>query len=122
MTRSSGGGGGGGGIKRAVPSESRVEDPEEVRLAKMRLTEGVGSGEDTRTVEVYESRMHSVQRGKRLLDQGRGQAERHVGLRELLFVMDSHPFFRNQRMLATLKSGFVGRGVVGERKYVFANK
>lgn len=98
-----------------------VEDPPEVRIGRTKVSEGFMAGEGSRVVEDYDRRMGAIARGQERLQRG-AASERHIGLRELLFVLDADPFFKNQRLLATLKSGFVGRGVVGEPKFLYTNK
>jgi hypothetical protein len=46
--------------------------------------------------------------------QAKQRAERRVGMKELMFVIDSDPYFKSIRMQTSLKAGFLGRGVAGE--------
>jgi hypothetical protein len=48
--------------------------------------------------------------------------EKTIGLKELMFVMESDPYFNSVRMSSTLKSGFLGRGIGGESRNIIREK
>lgn len=45
-----------------------------------------------------------------------GEQVRKISLKDMIFVLESDPAFRSQRILACLKAGYLGRGIEGEKR------
>ena len=78
--------------------------------------------EEEKLLEDWDRRKSAVTGGRRKKQKAILREERTVGLKELMFVMESDPYFNSVRMNTTLKSGFVGRGVSGEPRNVIREK
>ena len=89
----------------------------EVRVAQAKRAEGqeLTHGE-SKLLDDYDRRHASVTNGGKKRAAALQRAERRVGVKELMFVMDTDPYFKSVRMQATIKSGFLGRGVQGESR------
>ncbi len=101
----------------AVSAVRKPQPDSEVRVAQMKQQEGEKlTGEEEKLLADWERRSASVSAGKRKVDEARQRSERRVGMKELMFVMDSDPYFKSVRMQTSIKAGFLGRGVVGETR------
>lgn len=111
-TASASSGGGGRGSKSSGPQPDA-----DVRVAQMKKDEGQAlTAEEEKLLGDWDRRSSAVSAGKRKIEEARQRTERRVGVKELLFVMDSDPYFKSVRMQTSLKAGFLGRGVAGETR------
>ena len=108
--------------KRPAPKPRKSQPLEEVkgeavRSAQAKQAEGhVLSPDEEHLLAEWDRRSAVVSRGRGRLDRVLGMPERTVGIKELLYVMETDPYFRSVSMTSALKSGFIGRGVVGESR------
>lgn len=87
------------GSKRALSSANKaIEDPPEIRIVRAKIEEGVATQEDVKTMEDWSRRNAAVQRGQSRLQRVKPGSERRIGLRDLLFVLEADPSFKNQKV------------------------